>query len=195
MKCSEFHELLSGYIDDELTARETKKLLGHLEECRDCTVALGELLQQKEKMCLLRTAYVAAEPTAEFSQRVMRAIEQAEPLREPGGLRLIFLHMSSWFGMSLRRPALGMSFLFVVGVAIGLLVGVTPLKPFQENKLMSVYELQSKQVSEEVPCSTEMDDDDETIAFDHFAYSSADTIVNTPCLLEYAAHTAGADNY
>jgi hypothetical protein len=42
-ECDEMQALVSGYVDDELTAEERKRLESHLERCAECRRELDQL--------------------------------------------------------------------------------------------------------------------------------------------------------
>src|SRR3954453_22214025 len=45
MSCTRYRDLLSRYIDGEVTARQRRELLGHLEKCHDCAAWLARARQ------------------------------------------------------------------------------------------------------------------------------------------------------
>lgn len=50
MKCEQIEELLSPYIEDELTAAERKTVADHLKMCPDCTSLLSLLQDTTESL-------------------------------------------------------------------------------------------------------------------------------------------------
>ena len=50
MKCHDLQELLSGYVDGELTQQESQRVRLHLELCNDCTKLHDELVVMKENL-------------------------------------------------------------------------------------------------------------------------------------------------
>ena len=45
MSCSRYRDLLSRYIDGEVTPRQRRELLAHVENCRDCAAWLARVRQ------------------------------------------------------------------------------------------------------------------------------------------------------
>jgi anti-sigma factor RsiW len=50
MNHNEFHMLLSGYVDDELSVPEKALIIGHLKECADCRDRVSELVVLKRSV-------------------------------------------------------------------------------------------------------------------------------------------------
>src|SRR5437773_8396146 len=74
MSCTRYRDLLSRYVDGEVTARQRRELLGHLEKCHDCAAWLARVRQTD---VLLKGA-----PDTRPSDRVREAVLGA--LRGPG---------------------------------------------------------------------------------------------------------------
>ncbi len=53
MKCIEIEELISGYLDAELTQQESQKVRLHLETCEHCEQIHCEMLALKKQMSAL----------------------------------------------------------------------------------------------------------------------------------------------
>ena len=79
MSCLEYQELISGYLDDELSKEELKGLLVHLEACQSCKKSLTTFVSQKEKLVSLRAIPSAPIPDLNFAQRVIEKITQEDP--------------------------------------------------------------------------------------------------------------------
>src|SRR6478672_8515405 len=45
MSCTRYKELLSRYVDGEVTARQRRELLDHVEHCHDCAAWLARVRQ------------------------------------------------------------------------------------------------------------------------------------------------------
>src|SRR5947208_9642171 len=45
MSCTRYRDLLSRYVDGEVTARQRRELLSHLEKCHDCAAWLARVRQ------------------------------------------------------------------------------------------------------------------------------------------------------
>ncbi len=50
MNCEHIHNLLSSFMEDELSAEEKKRVEAHLEECADCRTLLASLKDAREAM-------------------------------------------------------------------------------------------------------------------------------------------------
>src|SRR5438874_12064920 len=74
MSCTRYRDLLSRYVDGEVTARQRRELLSHLEKCHDCAAWLARVRQTD---VLLKGA-----PDTSPSDRVREAVLGA--LRGPG---------------------------------------------------------------------------------------------------------------
>lgn len=70
MDCSEIHDLLQGYVDDELSATERASVDAHLEACPNCAAALAELRSLRSR---IRAAGTFAMP-AHLAGRARAAI-------------------------------------------------------------------------------------------------------------------------
>lgn len=74
MRCDIPHELLSGYLDGELTDEQKKRIEEHLKKCTRCQEELEELRQLDEYV----RAVEVEEPSREFvfglNRRVMKAV-------------------------------------------------------------------------------------------------------------------------
>jgi len=197
MKCLECRELISAYIDDQLSNKEVKRLLLHLETCKKCKKELSEYILQKDELISLRSSYSAPAPAPDFSQKVMEFIEEERSFSEISRARLLLSDFYYWIFLPVKKPvfAISLTFLLLTGIATGLLLGTFSLKTDQNGQLLTVYELQAKQISEENGNIVNINEDDESITFGHFAYSSAENLAANPCLLEYAAYTTVSDNY
>src|SRR5438876_11181635 len=45
MNCSRYRQLISRYVDDEVTPRQRRELLAHVEICRECAAWLARARQ------------------------------------------------------------------------------------------------------------------------------------------------------
>ena len=192
MNCFECQELISAYIDDQISKKEVKKLLLHLETCEKCKKELSNHILQKDELISLKSSYSAPEPTPHFSRRVMDFIEQEKSTPQISRISILLSNFYYWILIPVRKPvfALSVTVLLLTGIITGFLLGSFPLPTNQNGKLLTVYELQAKQVPSDIE-----NKDDESITFGHFAYSSTENLAANPCLLEYVAHNTDADNY
>lgn len=191
MSCSEYGELISAYIDDELSKKEVKQLLRHLEECSACEGELSRFLSQKEQLASLRAAYFGPLPRREFPQTVMAHVHKEHI--PPGADRF---HWSisdffQWLFYPLRRPAFVMSFslLAFLGLLASLYLNLYPSQGEKKEQLMSVYELPTHKTPTKAIKAAGLEKEEDSTLFHHIAYSSAETFAPKPSLLEYAAYT------
>jgi len=189
MNCNDYHELISAYTDDELSERDTKKLLHHLSQCRECTAVLNALTFQRERLALVRASYDGPTPASTFSQTVMARIAQ-ESLPRVGFVRRFLDGITEELLLPFKRPALAlpMVLLLITGTVAGFYLQSLPNNPQQQ--LLSVYEVaaaqpQPGQGDTTSPVAEEVDGR----LFDHFADTSTETFAARPCLLEYASYT------
>jgi anti-sigma factor RsiW len=54
MSCEEFQELITRYVDDELTPQDRHRLEDHLRACESCKRRLADLAHLKEKLTMIR---------------------------------------------------------------------------------------------------------------------------------------------
>jgi anti-sigma factor RsiW len=74
MSCSAYGELLSAYIEDELSKKEDRLLVHHLEKCPASEEELSRYQLQRERVVSLRAAYFAPLPQRELTETVMAQI-------------------------------------------------------------------------------------------------------------------------
>ena len=197
MKCFEYAELISAYIDDELSKGEVKKLLVHLDVCRECKKDLSKLALQKEKVVSLRAFYAAPDPGADFCQKVMAAIGDESSPPEPKEVRVFLADLVHQLFFYVKRPAfaISLSSLVVIGALAGFLWGVFSFNTDQTEQLLSVYELPASHIPKKSVEVSNVEEDEDSIVFHHIAHSSVETFATQPCLLGYAAYTPVSDNY
>lgn len=116
----EVSQLLSAYLDDELTQAESQRVRIHLEDCPECRQTVHEMEVLRE------TARSIEFPRP--TQAEMDSLDQRLSVRVPriGGWLLILLAIGIWVGYAtwrfLTRPDLGFGELvaaaFVVGVVL-----------------------------------------------------------------------------
>jgi len=191
MSCSEYGELLSAYIDDELSKKEVKLLLHHLEECSACEEELSKFFSQRDKLASLRAAYFGPIPHPEFPQTVMAQVHKEHIPLAADRFHWSISEFFQWLFYPLRRPAFVMSFSLLVflGLLVSVYLNVSPSQDNKKEQLMSVYELPTrKSPAKSVKVANLASEEDSTV-FHHIAYSSAETFATKPSLLEYAAYT------
>jgi len=120
MNCRSAENLLSSFLEDELSQRERRALESHLTECRRCSTAVEEMRATVD----LLSALPAFETSPSFEEEVMDRIRSGEALRPT-----VIEWLSEWFSPVRLRPV------FLAGAAgcavwIALIVG----HPFQAKK-------------------------------------------------------------
>ncbi len=196
MECTDYHELISSYLDDELPKEETKDLLAHLEHCERCTEELTKFSVQKARIASLRALYAAPDPDIYFAQRVMARID-ALSSPQPSPVRLFLNNLISDLLLPFRKPAVALPLvlLLTTGIITGFFLQSLSNRPGQQ--LLSVYELPTQPPSPQIANVAKAEDETQSHLFDHFADSSVETVAASPCLMEYAAYTctAGAEDH
>jgi hypothetical protein len=195
MSCLEYQELISGYLDDELSKEELKGLLVHLEACQSCKKSLTTLILQKEKLVSLRAIPSAPIPDLNFAQRVIEKITQEDPDLKTKKSPFNLSQFINWLVFPIKKPLYAgiFSFLILIGVLSGVFLEnfITHHEP---KKLLSVYELQDKKPLQGTAQLASLEDEKKAIVFHHVASSSIETLANEPSLLKYTAYTASTDH-
>jgi len=195
MGCVEYQELISGYLDDELSKEELKGLLIHLDACQSCKKNLTDLILQKEKLASLRAISSGPIPDLNFPRTVMEKITPnytrttKESFLNPSRLInwLIFFIKNPWY-------AGVFSFLILIGVVTGVFLE-NIINQHEPKKLLTVYELQNKKSLQGAAQPASLEDEKKAIVFHHVASSSIETLANEPCLLKYTAYTTSTDHH
>lgn len=108
MRCDEAAELITGLIDDELTAAEQSAIEIHLEACADCKHQFEVETTIKAQMKLV--ANKVAVPAA-LRQAIERQLN-ARPARIPAKEEPSFV--SRWFSMPFVRPVFAAALLLLL---------------------------------------------------------------------------------
>jgi anti-sigma factor RsiW len=118
-------ELLSGYVDDQLTVDERARAEKHLGECAACRAELEALRELKETMREVQVAHTMEVSPEFFWSQVKRRIEEEERRDAAAASR----GGGAWWGELLwRRLAFaGVAALVVVAIGVALFGGKTPL--------------------------------------------------------------------
>jgi hypothetical protein len=195
MSCFEYQELISGYLDDELSKEELKGLFVHLEDCPSCKKNLTTFILQKEKLVSLRAIPSAPIPELNFAQGVIEKITQGElhPTTKKSPFNLS--QFITWLLFPVKKPFYAgvFSFLILIGVLTGVFLEKF-ITQHEQKKLLSVYELQNKKPFQGTVQLASLEDEKKAIVFHHVASSSRETLANEPCLLKYTAYTASIDH-
>jgi hypothetical protein len=191
MSCIEYQELISGYLDDELSKKELKVLFVHLEACPTCKKNLTTFIHQKEKLVSLRAIPSAPIPDLNFAQRVIEKITQGDPHPKTKKSPFNLSQFINWLFFPMKHTfyAGAFSFLILIGVVTGVFLEKF-INHHEQKKLLSVYELQGKKPFQGSAQLVSLEDEKRAIVFHHVASSSIATLANEPCLLRYTAYTA-----
>lgn len=195
MSCLEYQELISGYLDDELSKEELKGLLVHLEACQSCKKSLTTFIAQKEKLGSLRAIPSAPIPDLNFAQRVIEKITQEYPHPKTKKSPFNLSQFINWLVFPIKNPFYAgvFSFLILIGVLTGVFLE-NFITHHEQKKLLSVYKLQDKKPFQGTAQLASLEDEKKAVVFHHVASSSIGTFANEPSLLKYTAYTASTDH-
>ncbi len=120
MNCPDFQELLSAYIDDELSTQERECLERHIRQCEKCRQALNELSLVKSAL----SALPEIEIPEDLHDRVMAAIaRETGSLRSPGSGRMRrfegFWRRFAHWGFRQWAPVLAGAMVLVIAISVG----------------------------------------------------------------------------
>ena len=194
MSCFTYQELISGYLDDELSREELKKLLIHLEACSSCKKYLTVLTTQKEKLLNLRSASPGPLPNQYFSKKVIEKISETDQFSKVKQRLLTLPDFINWVLFPIKRPLYAgiFSVLILVGIFTGLLLE-NMFSQQAPKKLLTVYELENKKSPQGKERFVSSEDEEKSSVFHHVAFSTVGTVVTEPCLLKYTAYTPSSD--
>ena len=106
MSCARYHELISRYADNEVTARQRQDLLHHVEQCHDCAAWLARVRQAE----VLLKGVPDTHPSDRVRSAVLQTVrEQSTPVRAAQGR--LDLGSSRKRRMRLPLGGLGLGFL------------------------------------------------------------------------------------
>ncbi len=54
MSCEEFKQMITGYLDDELSPKQRQHFEGHLSTCQQCRGELANLGDLKENLAMIK---------------------------------------------------------------------------------------------------------------------------------------------
>src|SRR5689334_18972477 len=91
MKCAQALPLLSGYMDQELTVDEMRRVAAHLESCRSCEAELRRLEQTQSLLGTLASPH----PPEGFWAETYERLERSHPRLLPLWQRLSFPQRSA----------------------------------------------------------------------------------------------------
>jgi len=197
MSCLEYQELMSGYLDDELSKEEVKSLLVHLESCSRCKKDLTTFILQKENLIGLKSLHAASfspVPDRDFSQKVIEKIILSDPPTTVKKLFFDLSHFINWLVFPIKKPFYAgvYSFLILIGILTGVFLE-SHFTQHSQKQLLSVYELQGKKNSQEKARVASLPDEERATVFHHVASSSAETLATEPYLLKYTIYTSSSE--
>ena len=76
MSCEHYRQLLTGYVDEELAAREREQLESHLSACEACARELEELVAFKERLAMLKFKEPSDAELERYWSRVYNRLER-----------------------------------------------------------------------------------------------------------------------
>lgn len=144
MKCKNFQELISAFIDNELNLRETLRLKRHIKSCEHCREELKIIGKVQNECQNEGLSWVAPQPSEEFSSTLMNIIHNLpahQKERNPFFLNKPLFIIRDWFISLMRRPIITFS---LSGATLALLIGLMVFSGIQKDKLQTVYELEQK---------------------------------------------------
>lgn len=79
MKCIEYRELISAYVDEMLNPQEEEKLIAHLKTCQNCREEV-EIFKEMRQMCQQMEEVSLPEG---FHEKLMKQIKHEEQVKSP----------------------------------------------------------------------------------------------------------------
>ena len=140
MKCQKYHELISAFIDNELSTKETLKLKRHLKSCDSCKEEMKIMSKLQYEFQKEGQSHIVPQPGEDFSLRVMNVIRTlpVEKKKKPIPVFNPFQAVRDWFASFDKKPVLAYSF---SGMAAIFFVGFMLFSSIDKNEMKTVYEL------------------------------------------------------
>lgn len=132
MSCVRYHQLMSLYVDGEVTPRQRQELLQHVESCADCAAWLARLRQTD----VLLKGVPEARPSDRVRSAVLRSVQQdadkpnkrtVSLARPKSNIRTGFMGLLLRFDPSPRRIALLIAVVVASLTTLGYYLNVLPL--------------------------------------------------------------------
>jgi len=95
MNCESVEDLLSAYMDDELSTNDCHSLEEHLKTCSHCQNVLYEL---QETSRMVKVAWAEEQPRADFEQRIIQTVQASQQRTQVRRLSILYL-LSALFGV------------------------------------------------------------------------------------------------
>ncbi|MHB8482498.1 MAG: anti-sigma factor family protein [Nitrospiria bacterium] len=122
MKCREFQERLTSYLDIELTLEERQTVKDHLAVCSICAKELNGLKKVGQWVHLTQV-----EPDVYFQKQVLKAVRSKRTIEKPGFWKKS--GRSFFYAPVFKRAAMAFVFLLAVSSAYYLGYQSRPLSP------------------------------------------------------------------
>ena len=124
MNCRKIEQLISPYVDGELTRAETDMVRAHLSACPDCQHEYEDLVRLSSLMKSINRDVVPA-PTG-FSVAVMQHIREEEKV-------VPLTRKTNWWGRHWKQTVAGIAAAAVLMVSTTLMNGIGPLVQIADN--------------------------------------------------------------
>lgn len=144
MKCENFQELISAFIDNELNPRETLRFKRHIKSCNHCREELKIISKIQNECQEEGLSWITPQPSEEFSSTIMKIINNLpahQKQRNQFTLYNPLFIIRDWFISSRRRSIITFS---LSGATLALLIGLMVFPGIQKDKLQTVYKLEQK---------------------------------------------------
>ena len=140
MKCQKYHELISAFIDNELSMKETLKLKRHLKSCDSCKEEMKIMSKLQYEFQKEGQSRIAPQPGEDFSLRVMNVIRTLPVEKKKRVLPSFnsFQTVRAWIASFDRKPVLAYSF---SGMAVIFFIGFMLFNSIDKDEMKTVYEL------------------------------------------------------
>ncbi|HRY12492.1 MAG TPA: zf-HC2 domain-containing protein [Syntrophomonadaceae bacterium] len=125
MDCRKIEQLISPYVDGELTRAETDMVRAHLSACADCQQEYEDFVLISSVMKSVSHEVVPA-PTG-FSTAVMKRIQEEEEKVLP------LTRKTSWWGRNWKQTVAGIAAAAVLMMSTTLMNGIGPLVQIADN--------------------------------------------------------------
>lgn len=119
MSCEEFGQLISGYVDGELSEDQRQRLEEHLKECQACAGQLQEATEMKEELDMLKFKEPSDVELNRYWSSVYNRLER--------GIGWIMLSLGSIIALSCWAFFVIEEFVADPGIAAALKIGVAAL--------------------------------------------------------------------
>jgi anti-sigma factor RsiW len=132
--CDGYEELISAYLDDELSSVELLTLAAHLKACARCSRAMDGLMDVKTAIHRADPFWPKPEPSGRFLPGLLETLRREEfpPAPPVGAIRAA--------GLTLSRPFTGLAAAALVALAI-LTGGVTWMQGYRQARMAEMEQV------------------------------------------------------